>query len=220
MVVDVLKIVVMVVGGAVAGCLGLIMLEALLQLVERLTRRIQRSRRHTSSPAPRPSPRAPLPASPPAPRFAHVLLVEVDENREEIAPVVELATNVELSNKRFRLELLDDDGAVRVRREQSFPSTLTRMRFEPFAPPADATLAETLAWRWDVVLLSSDGERARWREHLSAAGQVDVEAEIMLTPSTPQPEHVRDEAAADVSIDDVVRLLRRAAALARAGEPV
>jgi hypothetical protein len=219
-VIDILEGVVVFAGGVVAGCLTFLLIEAVVQLVGWIVRRIiRRFRRSPSPPVLRVVEREPVPASPPTPRCAHVLLVEVDEVREEFVATIELATNVGLPGGRLCLEVVDDDGSVRVCVEGDLPphATLTRARFERSSPPAGATLADLLAWRWDVVVLDHGEELARWREHLTGPDRIDAEAEIMLAPSTPLPAPAWADANApeDASFEGMVQLLRRAAALAR-----
>jgi hypothetical protein len=193
----------------------------LVHLVERLVRHLRRARRHAPlvvlhTPSP-----PPVYASVP-PRFAHVLLVEADELRGEIAATVELVTNVELRGAHVRVEVVDDEDAVRAYSEDGLPdrATARRGRFELSMSSANATVTELLGWRWFVVLRDDRGERARWCEHLTGPDRIDVEAEIMLPPSIPHSASEHVEADEELSIDAIVRLLRHAAALARAPDPV
>lgn len=204
-VVEVLKIIGLVIGALLALPVFLLVLGLLIRAaraIGRVVRRWLRRRRVRRRTAPLSS------SAPKQPSFAHVLLVEADDAAGRLAPVVEFAVNVPLVRGRLRLELVDDDGAVRAHAEQRLPrqGALTRARFEPFSPPDGATLADALAWRWDVVLIDASGERARWQEYLNLAGRIDDEAELVAGAGDPEP----DAGSESMSTAELIRILREA----------
>ena len=117
------------------------------------------------------------------PSYAHVLIVDAagaSEAAGAVEAVVEVATEPKLPDGRLRLELFDRDVLrLTTERQLDSRSDVTSVRIE-VSPPVGVTIGDLLGWRWDVVLLDASGERARWREHLSPAGTVDAEAELVL----------------------------------------
>ena len=205
--------------GLLGLCALLVAVAILAVLVDRAINKAQRRasrRRRRSRPSTptrrRPSPRAAEPVWPAAhrPAYTHVLLVEADERAGRLEAVVEVATAATLPQGRLRLELVDR-GVIRLTTERmlSGTSAVTSNRIE-LTPPVGVTPDEMLGWRWDVVLVDSSGERARWREHLSPAGSLDAEAELVFadhdSPGEP-PSEAADEPA-ERTAEELMRRLR------------
>ena len=56
----------------------------------------------------------------------------------------------------------------------------SQLELPPFRPPADATVADMLGWRWRVWLGEGRRELARWEGRLSSVGRINPEAELEL----------------------------------------
>lgn len=169
--------------GALAVIWAIGVVTALVGIVVVIGRSLQRSGDHRALLHPRPPLRRAR--GPARSAFAHVLFVTVDERGSRLAPEIDVLIYVGLPRTRLVLELVDGAGTVRRRMTQplSEHAQAARLRFEPFVPPGDATVAEVLTWRWDVLLVDAKGERARWEQRLTRGGRVDDEAELVELPT-------------------------------------
>jgi hypothetical protein len=114
------------------------------------------------------------------PAYTLTLLVRLDEATGRFCPSVQVRGLGDPTDAWIRLELVDEDGAIRLVRRKRLPAAAlgTELALPPFEAPEGATADEVLDWSWDVVLEDKEGELERWREHPRPAGHLNTEAEL------------------------------------------
>jgi hypothetical protein len=117
------------------------------------------------------------PILPPKPTLT--LFVRRGDSDDALRPSVQMRGGDAVPGT-LRLELVDGEGRLRLRVTRPFPAEArgTELPLPPLAPPPGATVQQMLGWHWDISLDLGDGEPQRWREHPTAIGRLNTEAEL------------------------------------------
>ena len=144
--------------------------------------------------------------------WSHALLVDGDVERGAFTPSVWIHGGRRLRDGKVRLELVDEHGAVRAASEAPLPASATgrEIRLPPVEVPEGARADEALRWHWDVSVRDRRRVRARWREHLTAANEINAEGELVEIPEPAEaPDRTSDAGtpAADRAEPPIARLV-------------